>query len=64
VVNKVVERSVEVPRVVEVLPPLPECSNFDFNPEIGGMTGSQLIVYTFRLYKWGSQCSSALSSAD
>jgi len=46
--------------MVEVLPPLPECSNFNFSPDISGIRGNELIGLTARLYQWGANCSNAL----
>ena len=48
---------------VEVLPALPECANFNFDPDISGIDMSELILYTAKLYQWGAGCNNALASA-
>ena len=59
-----VERTVPVTEIVEVMPAIPECAAFKFDPDIGGMAGDQLVILTARLYQWGSGCSSALKRAS
>ena len=51
---------VTVPKPVEVMPPLPECANFDFNPDVGGMLGDEFVIYTAELWQWGAGCSNAV----
>jgi hypothetical protein len=61
---KEVERYVETVKIIEVLPPLPDCSNFNFDHSISGISGDKLIILTAKLYQWGSNCSNALRNAS
>lgn len=57
---KEIERYVEVPNYIEILPPLPQCKNPGFNPEIGGMHGDELIGLMARMYQHIINCENAL----
>lgn len=62
-----VERVVQAPPVVEyvtvpveVLPPLPACAGFDFDPDVSGMAFDAFILWAGELYAWAAACSNAL----
>jgi len=59
--TEAVTEFITVEKRVEVMPDLPECAGFDFDPSIGGMNGAELIGYTAKLYQWGADCSNALA---
>lgn len=60
--GETVTEYVTVPEPVEVLPLLPECAGFDFDPDVSGMAFTDFIVYTGELYAWGATCSNALNA--
>lgn len=64
IVTETVVRYVDVPVTIYKVPALPECANFDFDPDISGMSGIEVISFTARLYQWGSNCSNALATLE
>lgn len=61
---KEVDRYVEVPNYVEVLPPLPECKNPGFDPEIGGLNGAEIVGLAAKMYQHIINCENALYDAQ
>lgn len=60
--TETVTEYITINEVREVLPPLPECANFDFNPRVGGMPMDEFIAWSAEVYGWGAGCSGALKA--